>query len=235
MFHMRPSALKQKTCKNKDRRPSGRFLLKRTCLFLLVFLFFGTRPSHSQKRVTKTLVNPEISAINIDGNLCYRVVLETADTREVSVEARMDGEYQKGLLVGFREAGKTLYLETRFSPEFRFPNDKLGAHKVVSVSMKVTLPHDQRILLTARSCEVSTSGTYRDLKIVFNDGLCDLSHSAENTEVRTGKAPIVAHLNSGVVEAESRYGKVRLDPIPQGDHHLKLYSTQGDITVHYNP
>ena len=200
-----------------------------------MFLFFGTHHSNSQKRVTKTLVKQGISAINIDGNLCYRIVLETADTNEVSVEARIDGEYEKGLLVNFREAGKTLYLETRFSPEFRFPNDKLGAHKVVSVSMKVTLPQDQQILLTARTCEVSTSGRYRDLKIIFNDGLCDLSHTAENTEVRTGKAPIFAHLDSGVVEAESRYGKVRLEPIPEGDHHLKLYSTQGNISVSYTP
>jgi len=229
------SALKQKTCRSKKRRPQGRFLLKGFFLFFLPVLFFGTHYGYCQKRVTKTLVNPEVSAINIDGNLCYRITLETADTNEVSVEARMDGEYEKELLVSFRESGKTLYLETRFSPEFRFPNDKLGAHKVVSVSMRVILPQDQQILLTAGSCEVSTLGRYRDLEIVFNDGLCDLSHSAENTEVRTGKAPIVAHLNSGVVEAESRYGEVHLEPIPAGDHHLKLYSTQGDISVNYIP
>ena len=101
--------------------------------------------------------------------------------------------------------------------------------------LKVTLPQDQRILLTAGSCEVSATGRYRDLKIVFNDGLCDLSHSAENTEVRTGKAPIVAHLHSGVVEAESRYGEVHLDPIPKGDHHLRLFSTEGDISVNQIP
>lgn len=209
--------------------------MKGPFLLLLPFLFIGAQPGYGQKQVTKTIVNPQITAINIDGNLSYRVVLETAVTKEVSVEARMDGEYEKGLLVNFREEGKTLYLETRFSPEFRFPNDKLGAHKVVSVSLKVTLPEDQQILLTAGSCEVSASGRYRDLKIVFNDGLCDLYHSAENTEVRTGKAPIVAHLHSGVVEAESRYGEVHLDKIPKGDHHLKLYSTEGDISVNYTP
>lgn len=232
---MRHSALRPKTCRNKEKRLTGRFF--RTALFqlLLLFFLFGTPGAFSQKRVTKTLLNPGISAINIDCTWCYRVVLETADTREITVEARMDGEYGKELLVSFREAGNTLYLESRFSPEFRFPNDKLGAHKVVSVVMKVTLPEDQQILLTARTCEVSTSGRYRDLRIVFNDGVCDLSHTAEHTEVRTGAAPIFAHLDSGVVEAESRYGEVSLERIPKGDHHLKLYSTRGDISVNYNP
>ena len=227
-------ALKLKTCRSKEKRPIGRFLL-RGAFLLLIFLFYGGQPSFGQKRVTKTLLNPEVTVINIDGNLCYRVGLETADTKEVSVEARMDGEYQKGLLVNFREAGNTLNLETRYSPEFQFPNDKLGAHKVVSVSMRVTLPRDMEILLTAQSCEISASGEFRDLKIVFNDGLCDLSHTAENTEVRTGTAPIFAHLSSGLVEAESRYGAVQLEPIPEGDHHLRLYSTKGDISVSYTP
>lgn len=234
MFHMQPLALRLRTCRSKERRPFGRFLLPWTFPFL-VFLLLGTIPSQGQKRVSKTLLSPEVSAINIDGNLCYRIVLETADTEEISVEARMDGEYEKGLLVNFRRAGKTLYIETGFSPEFRFPNDKLGAHKVVSVSMRVTLPRDQHILLTAGSCQVSASGRYRDLKIVFNDGLCDLSHTAENTEVRTGTAPIIAHISSGLVEAESRYGEVRLQPIPEGDHHLRLYSTRGDISVSFTP
>ncbi|MEJ2584111.1 MAG: hypothetical protein P8Z38_03425 [Robiginitalea sp.] len=231
---MQRSVLKQKTCKNKERRPSGRFLLK-WALLLLLLLPLGTRQSHSQKRVTKTLVTRQISSIAIDCNLCYRVVLQTSDANEVSVEAQMDGEYEKGLLVNFREVGNTLFIETRFSPEFRFPNDKLGAHKVVSVSIRVTIPHDKETLLTASSCEVSTSGRYRDLKIVFNDGFCDLHHTAENTEVRTRTAPIVAHLKSGVVEAESRYGAVRLESLPEGDHHLKLYSTRGDISVIDSP
>jgi hypothetical protein len=230
---MQPSALKLKTCRSRDRRLAGSFLLHGT--FLLIFLLFGSSKSFGQKRVTKTLLNPDVSAVNIDGNLCYRIVLETADTKEVSVEALMDGEYQKGLLVNFREAGKTLYLETRFSPDFQFPNDKLGAHKVVSVSMRVTVPRDKEILLTARSCQISASGKFRDLKIVFNDGFCDLSHTAEKTEVHTRSAPIVAYLSSGLVEAESRYGEVRLEQIPEGDHHLKLYSTRGNISVSRTP
>lgn len=231
---MQRSVLKQRTCRNNEKRPPGRFLLAGGFL-LGIFLVLGSSPLYGQKRINKTLLNPEISSINIDGNLCYRVILETADTKEVSVEARMEGEYQKDLLVGFRESGNTLYLEPRFSPEFRFPNDKLGAHKVVSVRMRIILPQDQQVLLTARSCHISATGRYRELKITFNDGLCELSNTAEDTVVRTGSAPIIANLKSGVVSAESRYGKVRLQPIPEGAHHLSLFSTRGDITVNYLP
>jgi len=111
------------------------------------------------------------------------------------------------------------------------PNDKLGAHKVVSIRLKITLPEYQNVFLSGASCQVITSGVFRDLGIVFNDGGCDLSHRAHNTEVTTGSAPITAHLQSGVVDAQSKYGTVLREPIPRGNHHLKLYSTRGDIVI----
>lgn len=187
----------------------------------------------AQKKLTKTLLNPQISSIHIDADLCYRIVLETSDSNEVSIEARMEGEYQKDLIVLFREEGKTLFIEPKFSPQFSLPNDKLGAHKVVSVSMKVKLPTYQNVQLTAATCDVSATGAYRDLRIVFNDGSCRLAHLAENTTVQTGSAPIEVDLDMGVVEATSRYGRVFLEPVPRGDHHLRLVSTRGDISVRH--
>ncbi len=228
------SALRPRTCRSNTERPLGRFVFKGTFAIVLCVLVLGG-PAHGQKRVTKALLNPDISSIHIDGTLVYQVDLETADTSEITVEAQMEGEYRKDLVVGFRESGSTLHVETQFGPEFHFPNDKLGAHKVVSVRMRIVLPHYQNTLLTARSCLVSVSGRYRDLDIVFSDGRCELFHTAENTHVKTASAPIIAHLRSGKVEAASRYGTVDIDPVPAGDHHLTLESTRGDIAIRRIP
>jgi hypothetical protein len=143
----------------------------------------------------------------------------------------MEGEYGKDLLVLFREEGSTLFVTARFGPEFKLPNDKLGAHKVVSVRMKVTVPRGESVRLNAQTCQVVTSGHYKDLKIAFNDGSCRLGHTALNSQVRTASAPIYANLCRGDVEARSAYGEVFLEPIPSGDHHLLLHSTHGNITV----
>ena len=224
------SALKLRTCRNKQKGPSGLFLgLDFRGIFLIFTLSGGFL--FGQKQVTKTLLNPQIQAINIDGSLAYEVELLTEGTQEVSVEARMEGEYGSDLMVLFKESGTTLFIETRFGPNFKMPNDKLGAHKVVSVSLKIILPERQNVFLSGVSCQVMTSGVFRDLGIVFNDGGCELSHRANNTEVTTGSAPITAHLKSGVVDVQSKYGTVLMEPIPLGNHHMKLYSTRGDIAV----
>ena len=226
---MLPLVLKPRTCRNRSKRLSGRFFIR--WILALVLFSLGSLPVEAQKRVTKTLLNTRITSIAIDADLCYRIILETVDSNEVTIEARMDGEYQRDLLVLFREDGNTLFIEPEFSPQFRLPNDKLGAHKVVSISMRVQLPRHQNVQLTASSCEVRATGAYRDLGIVFNEGSCHLSHLAENTTVRTGSAPIQVFLTNGVVEATSRYGQVQLDPVPRGDHYLKLTSNHGDISV----
>jgi hypothetical protein len=200
-------------------------------VLLLTLTAFAVLSAQAQKRLTKTLLDPQISSIHIEADLCYRIVLETIDSNEVSVEAQMEGEYQKDLVVQFREEGNTLFIEPEFSPQFSLPNDKLGAHKVVSVSMVVRLPEYQNVQLTAATCEVTATGAYRDLRIVFNDGSCVLEHLAENTTVQTGSAAIRVALEKGVVEATSRYGRVFLEPVPKGDHHLRLTSTRGDISV----
>lgn len=224
------SALKPRTCRNKRKGPSGLFLGLDFRGIFLVFILSGGCVS-GQKQVTKTLLNPQIQAINIDGSLAYEVELLTEGTQEVSVEARMEGEYGSDLMVLFKESGTTLFIETRFGPNFKMPNDKLGAHKVVSVRLKIILPEWQNVFLSGVSCQVMTSGVFRDLAIVFNDGGCELSHRANNTEVTTGSAPITAHLKSGVVDAQSKYGTVFMEPIPLGNHHMKLYSTRGHIAV----
>jgi hypothetical protein len=225
------SALKPKTCRSKKKSLKGLFFGPFFSWGPLLLFFISPCHLSGQKQVTKTLLNPGIHAISIDGTLAYSMELETGKAEEVVVEARMEGEYGSDLMVLFRESGSTLFIETRFGPNFEMPNDKLGAHKVISVRLKVTLPEHQDVFLNAASCQVVTSGVFRNLEIVFNDGGCSLSHKAENTEVKTGSAPITAQLESGVVEARSRYGTVRLDPIPAGDHHVKLFSTWGDIAV----
>jgi hypothetical protein len=197
----------------------------------LLFLVLGSGALFGQKQVTKTFINPGINAISIDGTRAYEIQLLTGGAQEVLVEARMEGEYGPDLMVLFKESGTTLFIETPFSPNFEMPNDKLGAHKVISLKLKIILPDHQNVFLNAASCQVSASGVFRNLDIVFNDGGCTLTHKAKRTSVTTGSAPITAHLESGVIEARSRYGKVYLQAIPLGDHYLKLYSTLGDITV----
>jgi hypothetical protein len=197
----------------------------------LVAALLCTAILQGQKRVRKTLLDPAVQSVVIDGAQCFHISLETAETREVLVEAEMEGEYQSEVMVITETLGNTLRISTGFAPSFQMPNDKLGAHKVLSVRLRVVLPRHQRVSLVAGSCRVETTGVFRDLKVQIAEGGCLLAHTAEHTEVTTASAPITAQIGQGVVEAHSRYGQVFLEAIPPGDPEFVLRSTRGDIRV----
>lgn len=187
--------------------------------------------AHAQKRVVKTLLEPEIRDIAIDGSQCFAISLETARTDRVTVEASMEGEYQSEVVVQTENAGSTLMIRTGFTPGFDYPNDKLGAHKVLSVRLRVVLPEGQRVRLTAGRCQVEAAGRYDSLDVHIESGGCRMEHRATTTRVRTFSAPITARVRAGEVSAESRHGRVRVDPIPEGIPSYELKSHLGDIRV----
>jgi hypothetical protein len=195
---------------------------------LLLFQFL---PAYSQKKVVKTLLSPDISSIRIDGQQCFSIELKTADVPEVVVEAMMEGEYQRQVLLLAEKQANTLVISTGFSPDFELPNDKLGAHKVLSIRLEVTVPNYQNVDVYAGSSSVVTTGQYQNLSITLNDGQCKLGHTAENTQVRTQSAKITATVAKGIIAAKSRYGRVEVANIPAGDSRFTLNSTEGDILV----
>lgn len=203
----------------------------RLCWIFLVTLWILPFGTLAQKRVSKQLLDPQVTSILVEGEQCFRIVLETTDTREVRVEAEMQGEYQNALLIQTEVLGNTLRISTGFAPDFDLPNDKLGAHKVFSVDLRVVLPSYQQVSLFAGQCQVQTSGMYRSLKARLDSGSLHLAHVAERTEIQTHSAEIEALVKSGSIEAKSRHGKVELDEIPKGDPSYQLKSNRGNIRV----
>ncbi|MDG1571662.1 hypothetical protein OZ410_05005 [Robiginitalea sp. M366] len=186
---------------------------------------------YAQKRVNLALPDNTLTGIVIDAEQCFQVVLETGDPGQVVVEAEMEGEYQGDILVKTEILGNTLHIGTGFSPIFERPNDKLSAHKVLSVRLRVHLPPRQSVTVNGQRAEIRARGDYRNLTVRVVDGSCQLRHTAEQTRVQTGSARIEAWVERATVEAYSRSGEVRVDPIPDGNGQWVLSSHSGDIRV----
>ena len=132
--------------------------------FLLLF-FCCLNFTQAQKLIRKTLVHPEIEFFQIDSNHCFTVDLQTTGSKEMIVEATLEGEYYKDLLVQITEEGKTIKVSAGFQPNFVNPNDKLSAHKVISIALKISLPEYQKVQLFGSSSQVEVRGRYIDLDI----------------------------------------------------------------------
>ncbi len=177
------------------------------------------------------MINDAVTAININLDNCYRLTLETSQSHEMSVEAIIDGEYKKDLLLSVKEEGSSIMISSGFQPNFKNPNDKLSAHKVVSISLKIVLPQHKYVTVFGTSCNVFASGDYQELNVSLNDGNCDLVNTSENVKVHTQSGHILVEALKADINAVSKYGNINKEDIPKGDTKYTLTSVTGNIRI----
>lgn len=184
---------------------------------------------YAQKIVKKSIVNPEITALTFDVTNSFALSVDTVPGNEVLIEAIMEGEYGSEILINVRESGNTLLVNTEFQPHFKKPSDKLSAHKVISIALRVQLPERKRVTIFGTGCNVSAKGEYDTLKISLNDGRCHLENVVGAAKVATQSGTISVLAANAEIEAASRYGRVMRNQIPSGDSFYDVSSVSGDI------
>ncbi|GLU43426.1 hypothetical protein Musp01_10500 [Muricauda sp. NBRC 101325] len=184
---------------------------------------------YGQKLVRKAFLDPRTETIQIDAEYCYRIDVSTSKDEEVHVSASMEGEYADDLLISIEEKGTTAMVSADFQPLFVNPNDKLSAHKVVSIALEVQVPEYKNVQIFGTNSNVYAQGNYNKLNITLADGICALENVSENVEVTTQEGDITLIAPSGDIIAKSNYGKVETNSIPKGNNQFILRSVEGNI------
>lgn len=200
-------------------------------LTLYTLLLFFINLLSAQKVVEKTVLNNHISLININTENCYQVTLETSNTEYITASANIDGEYKKDLLLEIKEDAASIFITTGFSPLFTNPNDKLSAHKVISISLHIIVPQYRNVKLYGKSSNISATGNYKNINITLLDGYCTLQNIAENIAVTTQSGNILVKSNNAVIKATTKYGKIYQDKLIKGNTNFNLSSITGDIHI----
>ncbi len=208
--------------------PCGSYCMNPRPLFFL-FIFFPFHLLVSQKIIEKTYVNPEIGAVNIDAAQFFELSVETSAGDEMIIEATIDGEYRKDLLLRVTEEGHTIFVGSDFQPNFSNPNDKLSAHKVISIQVRMVLPRYKDVVIYGQSCNVKVQGIYSDLSVSLNDGQCILYEVSESASVQTQSGNIFVHTSKAKIRSINKYGKIFKDDIQVGDDHFLLNTVTGNI------
>ncbi|RAJ13866.1 DUF4097 family beta strand repeat-containing protein [Arenibacter echinorum] len=200
-------------------------------LVAVVIFLMGSCILHAQKKVVKTIENPNVSFIQIDGKNCFSLALETVDIPKITIAASIDGEYLQDLLVNVKQEGATVLVSTGFQPNFVFPNDKLSAHKVISISLKISIPKNLNVNVYGTSTNVGVTGHYASLKISLSDGKCTLNGTGENVDVHTQSGNIELITTNAQIMASTKFGKIKREGIASGDDHFTLNSVTGNISI----
>lgn len=173
----------------------------------------------------------DINLIQVNTANCFEVNVDTFYGKEVTVEAEIEGEYSKDLDLELKTSGATIFVEANFTPSFENPNDKLSAHKVVSILLNITVPLSKNIEIYGTNSRVKIQGKFKELAVILADGTCELNNVKGNVNVKTQSGNILVRCEAAEIETASRYGKVALNPIPNGTSNYKLQTVTGNIEL----
>lgn len=194
----------------------------------MLLLSFGLS---AQKKIYKNILADHIGLIQLNATNCFSVEVYTAKDNQISVEAQMEGEYSQDLDLEVSTNGATLYVDTGFAPSFKNPNDKLSAHKVVSILLKLTVPSFKNLEVYGTNTRIVLEGEYNDVQVSLADGTCVLNNVMGNTNVKTQSGNIKVYSNGAIIDAVSKYGAVSKNPIPTGNSSFKLQTVTGNIDL----
>lgn len=213
---------------NIGSRPyTGRFFM-----FIIALFTLGWHANVlGQKKSVRTFDADNLTKLDIDAERIYEVELESSSSGQVVLEVYIEGEYQSELTVSAREEGSTLFLKGVFMPSFKNPNDKLSAHKVLSVRVKVYVPRHLNTELYGTSTRVVASGYYEDLEIRTQKGPVVLRSLSGLVSVQTNSGVIKVFETGGALQASSSYGTVNKGDVPEGNSSILLESVNGDIYI----
>ena len=203
--------------------------------FLLVtVLWFCGKQLFGQKEIVKELANTAINTIEVNATNVYNLNISTTSEKRITIAATLEGEYSPDLVVSVTEQDSVMVVSANFQPNFIHPNDKLSAHKVISIQLTIAIPEQMNVGVLGYSTEVDVRGKLKALKINLNDGNCQLSNVKGKVKVTTHSGHITLKHIDGSVNANSRYGKLMQGAIPQGKSRFKLTTVLGNIFVNSN-
>ncbi|APQ17122.1 DUF4097 family beta strand repeat-containing protein [Maribacter hydrothermalis] len=201
--------------------------------FLLACLFFliGNTLS-AQKKLQRTVHVDHISLIQVNTANCFKVELHSTASKNVNIEAEIEGEYSQDLNIEVTTIGSTLLIEAGFVPSFENPNDKLSAHKVVSIILHVTIPSNKNIELFGTNSHVIIYGEYNEVAVSLSDGNCELNNVLGDVKVKTQSGAIKILSKSAKINAKSKFGKVSFNPIPfNSSFNYEIQTVTGNIEL----
>jgi hypothetical protein len=205
-------------------------MLKKIVLSLL--LIFGISEAISQKFVERQLDAAIIERLIISSDLINTLTINTQATSQIRIASKVAGEYYESLVVTTSEENKTLLIGASYSPYFIPENDKLAAHKVMSVDIELTIPTFLFVEVSTPIATVSAVGNYANFHAYLENGDCQLNRFLGNASITTKGGDITVRAKENVSgRAFSEKGSV-INYLPgMARYTIIAESRDGDISL----
>jgi len=195
----------------------------------------------SQKEISHTIsVTPQLKTVYFTLNSVSEISIHTTTNQEnnllsslpsITISAHSEGEYANHFIINEKETATALNIDGDIA--FTYPNyqDKLSAHKVHAISVKIRVPEGLQVIVQSDIGNVKVSGGFESFRADLASGNCFLKDMEGNITASSVSGNIYLQANSGKLVTETNSGRVRVVNLSEGTSIFNLKTNNGNITV----
>ncbi|WP_299435301.1 hypothetical protein [uncultured Aquimarina sp.] len=196
------------------------------------FLFIQLSVSiQSQSSFNKSIDATDLTEVFIMLDNTFEVEVTNTSENKIIVSALSEGEYQNNVLINVKRKENALTILDDIQPFSENHNDKLSAHKVIVLKVKIQVPQHLSVTITSRLASLELKAKIKSLFVELNSGDCLLHDFIGNAIVNTLEGDITVYTKNAIINASTKSGVINSDKI-FGEHQIKLKSITGNISVY---
>ena len=187
--------------------------------------------AQGQKELQYTIHAEDLEGIVIESDQIFELFVKTVPGDVMRVAAEVEGETFESVLLECVVKENTWYVTTKRSLTFENIDDKLAAHKVISIVLFVEIPEAKNLVVTSGLASVKAEGNYNRVMMNLSGGGCVLKNFKGNGIINTLRGNIEVTTQDAQIHAQTRNGKIEVQNNTQGRYELTLKSIDGTIRV----
>tara|TARA_R110002020_G_scaffold257463_2_gene471128 strand:+ start:200 stop:829 length:630 start_codon:yes stop_codon:yes gene_type:complete len=199
-------------------------------LFLVLF-FLLSGIGFGQKQMQYRIPSEELKGIYIDSDEVFQIRIQASKIQEFKISAEVEGETFESVLVDPIQENDLWRIYIKRSIGFKAFDDKLAAHKVISIVLNIEIPENKELWVRSSLASLWAEGTFKYLNVNLMSGDCNLINYLGDGVINTLRGSICIETSNAQVEAISRNGNNETENKSDGKYHLKLKSVDGNIRV----
>jgi len=198
--------------------------------------FFGVLlPGYAQKRMEKNWDASAFQALEINTHDVSKISIKTSATETISLTAIIAGEYSENVVLEVSESNNVLVLGTGFRPFFTPKNDKLAAHKVLSIEFQLLLPQTLSLKVISSLSSLEITGKLKQLKAKLEAGQIQLYKFEGNAKLTTHTGDIICEVSKATTgEGMSKEGFVESTLKEAGTFQVRATTVKGNIRLYHS-
>lgn len=198
---------------------------------LVIFFLLVVHFSVAQKQTEKQWNAQQIEKVDINGEGIFKINIKNSESNTIDLVVKFEGEHSENLVIIDSVSQGVLKLSTDFQPLFKADNDKLSAHKVLSVELELSIPKHIDLNIKSDIAQTKIEGHFPNVFIELKTGNCMLDSFFGNATINTISGNINIKTNNAKTIAKSKTGIVDVKQFKLALYQLNLQTVNGNINV----